>query len=101
MLAVLTEAYFRLGWFPERFKRAKTVVLQKPGKTPETYRTPGGYRPIALLPTIRKVIEALVARRITRATEAYSLLLAEQIGNREHRSTELAVRLAVAQVQEA
>jgi hypothetical protein len=27
VLAVLTEACFRTGWFPERFKRAKTVVL--------------------------------------------------------------------------
>jgi hypothetical protein len=35
VLAVLTEACFRTGWFPRRFKRAKTVVLQKPGKTPE------------------------------------------------------------------
>ena len=77
------------------------MVLQKPGKTPETYRTPGGYRPIALLPTVRKVIEALVAKRVTRAVEAYSLLPVEQIGNREYRSTKLAVRLVVAQVQEA
>ena len=93
---MLIEACFRLGWFLERFKRAKTMVLQKPGKTPETYRTPGGYRPIALLPIVGKVIEALVARRVTSVIEAYSLLPAEQIGNREHRSTELAIRLVVA-----
>ena len=93
---MLIEACFRLGWFLERFKRAKTMVLQKPGKTPETYRTPGGYRPIALLPIVGKVIEALVARRVTSVTEAYSLLPAEQIGNREHRSTELAIQLVVA-----
>jgi hypothetical protein len=74
------------------------VVLQKPRKTLETYRTPGGYRPIALLPTVRKVIEALVAKRVTEAVEAYGLLPAEQMGNREYRSTELAVRLVVAQV---
>ena len=77
VLAVLIEACLRLGWFPEQFKRAKTVVLQKPGKEPSTYRTLGGYRPIALLPIIGKVIEALVARRITSAVEAYGLLLAE------------------------
>ena len=77
VLAVLIEACFRIGWFPERFKRAKTVVLQKPGKEPSTYRTPGGYRPIALLPTVGKIIEVLVARRITSAVEVYSLLPAE------------------------
>jgi hypothetical protein len=96
VLAVLTEACFRTGWFPERFKRAKTVVLQKPGKTPETCQTPDGYRPIALLPTVGKVIEVLVAKRVTSTVEAYGLLPAEQIGNREYRSTELAIRLVVA-----
>ncbi len=65
------------------------------------YKTSGGYRPIALLPTIGKVVEAVVARKVIEAAEAYSLLPTEQIGNREHRSTELAVRLVVAQVQEA
>jgi len=42
-----------------------------------------------------------VAKRVTEAAEAYGLLPAEQMGNREHRSTELAVRLVVAQVHEA
>src|SRR4029450_13549116 len=51
--------------------------------------------------TLGKVIEAVVARRITGAAEAYGLLPDELIGNRAHRSTELAVRLVVAQVQEA
>jgi hypothetical protein len=76
-------------------------VLQKPGKPPATYRTPTGYRPIALLPTIGKVIEAIVAKRVTKAAEANNLLPKEQIGNRAHRSTELAIQLVVAQVQEA
>jgi hypothetical protein len=42
-----------------------------------------------------------VARRVTEAAEAYGRLPAEQMGNREHRSTKLAIRLVVAQVQEA
>ena len=101
VLAVLTEACLRLGWFPDWCQRAKTVVLNKPGKEPAAYQTPGGYRPIALLPTVGKVVEAVVARKVTEAAEAYGLLPTEQMGNREHRSTELAVRLVVAQAQEA
>jgi hypothetical protein len=54
-----------------------------------------------LLPTIGKVIEAIVAKRVTEAAEANNLLPEEQMGNRAHRSTELAIRLVVAQVQEA
>ena len=49
----------------------------------------------------RKVIEAVVTRKITQAAEANVLLPDEQMGNRAHRSTELAMRLVVAQVQEA
>ena len=43
--------------------------------------TLGGYRPIALLPTVGKVLEAVVARRVIEAAKAYSLLLDKQIGN--------------------
>jgi hypothetical protein len=39
-----------------------------------------------------------VARRVPNAAEAYSLLPAEQIGNREYQSTKLAIRLIVVQV---
>ncbi|EAQ84117.1 hypothetical protein CHGG_10521 [Chaetomium globosum CBS 148.51] len=49
----------------------------------------------------RKVIESVVARKVTQAAEVNGLLPDEQMGNRAHRSTELAVRLVVAQVQEA
>jgi len=77
------------------------VVLTKPGKPPDTYRTPKGYRPIALLPTLGKVLEAILAKRVAEAAEWNGLLPDEQMGNRVSRSTELAVRLVVAQVQEA
>jgi hypothetical protein len=49
-------------------------VLQKPGKPLATYWTPVGYRPIALLPTIGKVIEAIVAKRVTEVAEVNNLL---------------------------
>ncbi len=58
--------------------------MNKLGKEPAVYKTLGGYRPIALLPTIGKVVEAIVARKVTEAAKAYSLLPTEQMGNREH-----------------
>ena len=45
------------------------MVLTKPRKLPATYRTPKGYRPIALLPTLGKVLEAILAKRVAKATE--------------------------------
>ncbi len=74
------------------------MVLTKPGKPPATYKTPKGYRPIALLSTLGKVLEAILAKRVAEAAEWHGLLPDEQMGNRAHRSTELAIRLVVAQV---
>ena len=34
-IAVLTIVSFRFATFPSRFRRAKVVVLKKPGKSPE------------------------------------------------------------------
>jgi len=97
----LTTRCFQLAFYPPGFKEAKTIVLAKPGKTPATYKTPGGYRPIALLPTLGKAIETIMATRVAAAAERHGLLPDEQMGNRQHRSTEVAIRLVVAQVQEA
>jgi len=65
VVAILATGCMELGWFLDRFKRAKTIVLPKQGKAPDIYQTPGGYRPIALLPTLGKVIESVVARKVT------------------------------------
>jgi hypothetical protein len=96
VLAVLTQRCFELSWMPERFKEAIAIVLPKAGKKPADYQTPGGYRPISLLPAIGKVMEAVMTRRFTAAAETYGLIPDEQMGNREHRSTELAIRLVTA-----
>ena len=64
-----------------RLKEAIAIVLLKPSKALADYLKPSGYRPISLLPTIGKVIEAIVIERITDAIEAYGLLPDEQIGN--------------------
>ena len=49
-IAVLTSTCWRLEYFPERFKNAKTVCLRKPGKG--IYNQAKVWRPIALLNTI-------------------------------------------------
>ena len=82
MLAILATKCFQLEWFPRGLRQAKVAVLQKLGKEPAAYKTAGGYRPIALLPSVRKVIEAILAARILRVVEENGLLLEEQMGNR-------------------
>lgn len=100
-LAAIATASFRLGHFPKRFRSALVVVIPKPGKKESVMRTPGGWRPVSLLSTIGKVIEAAMGERITSAAEANGLLPDEQMGNRKERSTELAVRLVTEAVRTA
>jgi hypothetical protein len=95
----LFSACLRLGHHPEAFRKAVTVVLKKPGKS--DYSNPGAYRPIALLDTLGKVLEAIVAKRISSLTERYCLLPDSQYGARPGRSTETALLSLVEQVRAA
>ena len=48
------------------------VVLRKPGKG--DYTVPGAYRPISLLNTLGKLLEAVMAKRLSYYVEKYGLL---------------------------
>jgi hypothetical protein len=71
-------------------------VLRKPSKP--DYSDPGAWRPIALLSTLGKVVEALAARRLSDLVEREGLLPNTQMGNRWNRSTETALELLVEQM---
>ncbi|KAG2000769.1 hypothetical protein GB937_010855, partial [Aspergillus fischeri] len=55
-LTHLFNACLSLGYCPKHFRESTTVVIRKPGKP--DYTTPKAYRPIALLSTIGKALEA-------------------------------------------
>ena len=92
----LTNACFRLSYFPKQFRHARTIVLRKPGKS--NYSDPGAWRPIALLSTLGKIMETVLARKITDLAENHRLLPSSQMGNRKQRSTETALELLLEQV---
>ena len=78
-----------LGYHPKQWRNAKIVVLRKPGKP--DYSVPGAYRPISLLNTLGKLLEAVVARRLSYLTEKHGLLPDTQFGGRPGRTTEQAL----------
>ncbi len=100
-IAKIANASLACEYFPKRFRCANVVVLRKPGKSAKAQRTPGAYRPIALLSAIGKVIETAISRRIAKAAEEHSLLPNGQMGNRPARSTELAIRVVTEAVHTA
>lgn len=65
------------------------MLLRKPGKP--DYSTPGAYRPISLLNTLGKILEAVIARRLSYLAEKHNLLAETQFGRRPGRITEQAL----------
>ena len=96
-IAVLTSTCWRLEYFPEKFKNAKTVCLRKPGKG--IYNQAKAWRPIALLNTTGKLMEAITAARLSKVAEKAKLLPEIQMGFRKGRSTESALFLLTSQVE--
>jgi hypothetical protein len=86
-LELIFNACFKLRIHPDHFKNTITIVLRKPGKDP---RFPNSYRPIALLNTIAKVYERLIANRLKVLAMKHNLLPATQFGA-PGRSTTLAL----------
>lgn len=98
-LLALYRASIRLQHLPQSWRTAKIVALRKPGKP--NYTLPKAYRPISLLPTISKILEKIVARRLSFLAETYSLLPANHFGGRPKRSSEQAVDVIVEQIHRA
>jgi hypothetical protein len=87
------------GYFPAHFKESITVVLRKPGK--DDYKQPKSYRPIALLNTLGKALEAILANRLTYLADTYHLLPARHTGGRKLTSTDHAVYLLLQSIHKA
>ena len=98
-LVRLFNASWNMGYFPRHFKQSITVVLRKAGKEDDSQ--PKAYRPIALLNTIGKVMEAVIGNRLMWLAEKFELLPASHIGGRKMTSTEDAIHSLLAQIHKA
>ncbi|KJZ68272.1 hypothetical protein HIM_12337 [Hirsutella minnesotensis 3608] len=89
------------------------VMTAKPWKAPgedelptakpdkDDYTVAKAWRPISLLSTLGKILEAVVAERISYAVKTYGLLPANHFGARKRRSAEQALLLLQEQVYKA
>ena len=84
---------------PSQFQKSTTLALRKEGK--KDYSLPTSYRPIALENTLAKVLEKVLASRLSVAAEEHAVLPWNQIGARKDRSTSTAIGLLTTYVQTA
>ena len=91
ILAGLYNESLRQGYCPSHFRKARTIALRKPGK--DDYSKPKSYRPIALLNTIGKVFEGILALRLSYFAEEYKLLPDNHFGGRKGQGTETALHM--------
>ena len=96
-------ALFRLSLetarIPQAWRVAKIVPLRKPNKP--DYTLAKAYRPISLLATLGKNLEAVVAARLSYLAETHHLLPKSHFGARKGRSTTQALTLLQESVYQA
>ena len=88
-----------LGYCPAHFRESTTVVLRKPDK--DNYTSPKSYRPIALMNTVGKIMDAVMAQRLNYLAETHQVLPPTHMGGRKMRSTEHALHAVTSKIYEA
>lgn len=83
-LVQVFNACLRLGYFPIKWKIANVLLFHKPGKTKAEVSS---YRPISLLPTISKVFEKVINRRLLDHVNSENIIPKFQFGFRSNHST--------------
>jgi hypothetical protein len=95
----LYKASLQLSHLPNSWRTARIVPLRRSGGP--GYAIPKAFRPISLLATIGKGLEAVVANRLSFMAEKHGLLPRNHFGARKKRSCERAISILVERMYEA
>ena len=80
----LFNAITKLGYFPQRWKMMKIIMIPKPGKN---HTVASSYRPISLLSCISKLFEKCLLIRLNQHLIYHNIIPAHQFGFRESHGT--------------
>ncbi|KAM3554291.1 hypothetical protein ARSEF4850_006531 [Beauveria asiatica] len=83
----LFQSSLREGTLPSQWLHAKIIPLKKSGK--EDYTAANAWRPISLLATLGKILESVIAERLSYVVEVYGLLPTNHFGARKKRSRQI------------
>lgn len=88
---------FTFRHFPLPLRIGEVVFFEKKGKDPAN---PKAYRPICLLPTLGKLLEKIIQKRLVFHLETQHKLSPQQHGFRENKSCETALNTLIQQLQQ-
>ncbi len=94
----LVQQAIRLQYHPQLWRHAKEILMEKPNKRDRILIK--SYRVISLLNCFGKVVEKLVAEKLSQFCEAKGQLHKRQIGERKHRLAIDATTLMIHKVLE-
>ena len=83
-LLYILNAIIRLVYWPKSLNQAQIIMLPKSGKNPIDVTS---YWPISLLPTISKILEKLILKRINKELNPHDWIPNHQFGFRQAHST--------------
>lgn len=78
----LFRATLKEGTLPSQWRHAQIIPLKKPEK--DDYTIAKAWRPISLLATLGKILESVLAERLSHAVETHGLLPTNHFGARKH-----------------
>jgi hypothetical protein len=84
------------GVFPKELKLTKVVPVYKKGDID----CAGNFRPISILPSMSKIFEIVIARRLTDFFEGNNFINVSQHGYRKNKSTNTGINVIVETVLE-
>jgi hypothetical protein len=87
------EACVHAGYNARHFQESVIVVLRKGG--PRDFRLPKSYRPVVLLNTLGKLLESVIATRLSYILEERGLLLKTYLGGRKLISVDHAIQQVI------
>ncbi|KAL4142126.1 hypothetical protein QTP88_004643 [Uroleucon formosanum] len=83
-MTVLFNALLKLSYFPTAWKKAKIIMIKKPGKD---NTDPKNYRPISLLSSVSKIFEKIIHSRLINHLNATEAIPHCQFGFKPNHST--------------
>src|SRR5690606_39429878 len=84
LLTGLYNACLTVGHYPTAWKHAICVLIPKPGRDPSLIKA---YRPISLLPNVGKILENILALKLTDSAIRCGAISPTQFGGVPYRST--------------